>query len=405
MQALIKSSVLSASILLLPTAVVAQDYCGRTSAQDCLETGTVGYATPATISGVETIARLRDSNGDGDIDASDASWQVYRKLLGPRYTMPETPLVRIIFNDLRVGHEVPVVQDMGPAEYDSRYLEFGLSLLAQYGPHVGWRDTRLWLNDRAGFETGRGGQIAKFLSEMVYEQNPRRIEGYATSYAGLDGDTFVMRADWRPAPDAALLLHPGDPTGGRRTSDGTHDGDPWAGKVSLGQFTSLPTAPYNWATGQDTGDNPTAPPSELNTVFVRVQLQPDFDLFNVSPPERQSLADQDPLPDMFDEAAGESWATIIDIDQELVGIQYGPWHAFLLAEGADITADGPCAEPENCEGGPYLESAQGGQASSSNASSGVTPPSGSQAGGSGGSLGWLMLIATLVLAICRRRAR
>lgn len=396
---------LIAAACVLPTTAGAQDYCGQTSLQDCLEGGTIGYATPATVSGVETIARLRDSDGDGEITASDASWALYRKLLGPRYTMPETPLVRIIFNDLRLGHEIPLVQDFGPTEYDTRYLEFGISLLAQYGPHVGWRDIRLWLNNLAGFETGRGGQIAKFLSEMVYEQNPRRVEGYATSYAGPEGDTFVMRGDWRPAPDAALLMYPDDPTGGRRTSDGTHDGDPWAGSVSLGQFTSLPTAPYNWATGQDIADNPTAPPETLNTVFVRIQINPEFDVFNVSPPARQSLADADPLPDMFDEAAGESWATIIDTDQELVGIQYGPWHTNLVAEGVDITADGPCDQPDTCEGGPYLETTPPHAPSASETSAPVAAaPAPSSGGGGSGSMGWLGL-GLMFLGAGVRRAR
>lgn len=100
---------LLAAACVLPSTAGAQEYCGQTSLQDCLEDGTIGYATPATVSGVETIARLRDSDGDGEITASDASWALYRKLLGPRYTMPETPLVRIIFNDLRLGHEVPLV--------------------------------------------------------------------------------------------------------------------------------------------------------------------------------------------------------------------------------------------------------------------------------------------------------
>lgn len=391
-------ALLLTAILVLPMTAAAQEYCGQISFVNCLEQGTIGYGTPATISGVETIARLKDSNGDGQVNADDASWQVYRKLLGPRYTMPETPLVRLIFNDLRLGHEVPIVQDAGPTEYDSRYLEFGISLLAQYGPHVGWRDIRLWLNNIAGFETGRYNDIAKFLSEMVYEQNPRRIEGYATSYAGPEGDTFVMGAQWRPAPDSALIRLPHDPTGGRRTSDGTQDGDPWPGGVSLGQFTSLPSAPYNWLTGQHIADNPTAPPTDVFPVYVRVQINPDFDIFNEPPIERRSLADADPLPDMFDEAAGESWATIIDIDQELVGIQYGPWHATLLAEGADITADGPCAERSNCEGGTYLETAPAVGTSSAAAGAGT------RAAGGSGSLAWFTLAPLLGLAIRRRRA-
>ena len=373
----------------------AQDYCGNSSFIDCLENGTIGYGTPATIEGVETIAPLDDSNGDGVIDAKDASWQLYEKLLGPRYTMPDSPRVRIIMNDLRLGHEVPVVQDMGPAEYDGRYLEFGIQLLAQYGPHVAWRDVRLWLNNIAGFETGRQGTIAKFLAEMVYEQNPRRREGYGTAYAGPNGDSFVFRGDWRPAADALLALYPPDPALGRRTSDGSEDGDEWPGSVSIGQFTTLPSVPYDWLLGVD-APNPSAPDQTVRPVYLRFQMNPDFDLFNDPPPQRRSYADPDPLPDMFDEAAGESWSTIIDVDQELLGLQYGPFHGTLLAEGADVTADGPCAERSQCEGGPYRDSRDGRERG---ASAATTAPGLA----TGGTVSWLLVLASLLA--CRRRSR
>lgn len=389
----------AASIALasIPVTSSAQEYCGQTSFINCLENGTIGYGTPSHVEGIEAIIQLRDSNQDGQLNAADDSWNLYRKLLGPRFTMPQKPQLRIIFNDLRLGHEIPVVQDMGPAEYDARYLEFGIQLLAQYGPHLGWRDVRLWLNNIAGFETGRQGTIAKFLSEMVYEQNPRRVEGYATSYAGPEGNDFVMRGDWRPAPDAFLALYPEDPAAGRRTSDGSEDGDDWGGGVSLGQFTTLPSVPYEWLSGVDLpADNPTAPDLSIKPVFVRIQLNPDFDLFNVPPAERQSLFDADPLPDLFDEEAGESWEMLIDVDQEVLGIQYGPGHGLLVAEGADITADGPCAERIACEGGPYLDERPG-RSNSDNVSRGDA----TQTRG-GGALGSVLVL--LITVLTRRRA-
>lgn len=395
-KAAVRSALLAA--LSLPMAASAQEYCTQESFLACLENGSIGYGTPATVSGVETIVELRDSNGDGKLDAQDASWQLYRKLIGPRYTMPATPRVRIILNDLRLGHEVPVVQDMGPVEYDSRYLEFGLQLLAQYGPHLGWRDVRLWLNNIAGFESGRGTDIAKFLSEMVYEQNPRRIEGYATSYAGPDGNSLVMRADWRPAPEAASIFLLEDPAQGRRTSDGTHDGDPWQGGVFLGQFGNLATVPYDWLIGQYPTENPTRQPVNVSTVYVRIQINPDFDTFNEHLPERQSIADADPLPDMFDEAAGESLATMIDIDQEVVGVQYGPFHTNLISEGAEITDDGPCAERANCEGGTYRESSKSGAGTPAQS---VAPDNGAV----GGSIGGLALLPLLLIGLRRRMPR
>lgn len=375
----------------LPATLQAQEYCTTESFLACAENGSLSYGTPATVSGIETILPLRDSNGDGQLDEADASWQLYRKLIGPRYTMPETPRIRIILNDLRLGHEVPVVQDQGPTEYDSRYLEFGIQFLSQYGPHLGWRDVRLWLNNIAGFESGRGTAIAKFLSEMVYEQNPRRIEGYATSYAGPDGNAFVMRADWREAPESAAIFLLEDPAHGRRTGDGTHDGDPWPGTVHLGQFGNLATVPYDWLIGQYPTDNPTRQPVVVTPVYVRLQINPAFDTFNEHLPERQSLADPDPLPDMFDEAAGESLAVMIDVDQEVVGVQYGPFHTNLIAENVDITADGPCAERANCEGGTYRESSKSVPASSVAGSGAV-----------GGAIGALALLPLLLIGLRRR---
>ena len=341
--------------------------CAGDSALGCGTFGSIAYGASMTINGVETIVRLRDTNDDGVISPADDSWQLYRKLLGPRFEVPAMPLVRFVLNDLRLGTEAPGAQDAGPAEYDGRYIEFGVELLAQYGNEVAWRDIRLWLNNRAGFETGRAGGAPKFLADMVYEQSPDRVEGYMTSYAGENEEAFVFRADWAPlsvdydprdasAEELRSFYH--DPSPITRIGDGTEGGNAWTGGVGLGHFTALPAAPFAFATGQNAPfPDPTA--ATPVPVYVRIQIDADFDQFNTPPAANQALSDPDPLPDMFDESMGESWAMLIDTDQEATGRQYGPFQANLVVESEDVTAQGPCADTDSetgpCAGGPYRD--------------------------------------------------
>lgn len=319
-------------------SVPAQEPCAPQTLADC-QNASFEYGLPTTTSGVEAIATIRDSNGDGNINASDASWQLYQRIIAPRFEMPDEPRLRFIFNDLRLATEAPVVQDLGALEYDSRYLEYGVELLVRYGPHEHWRDVRLILNNRAGFETGRSGKDPKLLGELVYEQNPRpRIEGFATAWVG---DEFFMRADWRPVAAEGHVYD--DPSPNARLTDYSEDGDPWGGEVAIFHLNSLPAIPIEFITGQGspTGDNPTSI-GQLQTVMVRVRLNPNIDLFNVADPSREAISDADPLPDLFDEAAGESLDTIVDVDAEWPGVQYGPAQQFLLAESQNVTDDGPC---------------------------------------------------------------
>ncbi|MDX1497043.1 MAG: hypothetical protein R3352_05780 [Salinisphaeraceae bacterium] len=318
--------------------------CTESTFADC-DPSKIGYGTPFVVSGVETISELRDSNGDGQINELDASWQLYKKLLGPRFKMPEHPRLRFIFNDIRLGTAVPVVQDFGPTKYDTRYLEYGVELLVRYGPYEHWRDLRLVLNNLFGFETGRGGTIAKFLGDMVYDQAPDHPEGFATAHVE---DRFVMSAHWRPA-DLERIAEYNDPSQSRRFSDGTEDGDPWAGVVSIGSLVSLPGLPLEWLTGQELPfDNPTAMPDPV-PVLMRVRVNSDLDQFNVAPTDKQSLADPDPLPDLFDEEAGESFDVLFDSEQELIGMQYGPQQQLLIVEGFNVVDEGHCADRSDCE--------------------------------------------------------
>ncbi len=334
------------ALVLSPSAQAGQEqpeypYCGERTLADC--ENLPGYGTPAQVEGVHAILPLRDT-----LEARS----LYYKLIGPRFEMPDTPMVRVIFNDIRLGHAVPVVQDMGPTRYDSRYLEFGLQLLVRYGPHIGWRDVRLVLNDRAGFELGRAGATPKFLADMVYEQDPREIAGYAT--ARVDG-AFVMRADWEIAPDLELDVDYVEPTN-FRMSDNTEDGDSWNGRVGHGGFSTLPGVPVEWITGVDLPvANPTAATYPATAVRVRVRLTADWNQFDDPPAERRSWFDPKPLPAMF--ADGEHLGVLVDLDQEVPGVQYGPSHGILLAEGSNVTNDGPCAERANCEGGTYRDEA------------------------------------------------
>src|SRR3954453_11246025 len=129
-----------------------------------------GYWIPMQISGVETVA---------SVYRTPKALALYQHLIGPHLQVPEHPRARIIFNDIRLGTYTPGAQDLGPTKNSSRYLEYGVELLAKYGPHESWHDLRLILNDRAGMELGRGdippfgvyGATPKFLADNTYDAN------------------------------------------------------------------------------------------------------------------------------------------------------------------------------------------------------------------------------------------
>jgi hypothetical protein len=323
-------TIAAVSLAAAAPAAHAQEPDERYCHQDATECpGKFTYGTPFSLTGVETIAPTYRTK---------KALALYKHVIGPRFELPPEPKARIQFYDIRLGAPVPIVQDFGPAKYDSRYLEYGLALQVRYGKRLGWRAMRLTLNNRPGFDSGRSGATPKFLSKLVFEQDPDNAAGYATTRA--KGRLF-MRGDWEPDPSAKHV----DPHPSTFLGDFTEDGDPWQGKVELATLTGLQIPPTEFLSG---GRVPQPLPAPTGTpVSVRVRLPHDVDFWNVPEPADASFSDPDPLPDLFPD--GKGLGDIMDLDQEVPGVAFGPTESLLVVETRDITGEGRCKERAACE--------------------------------------------------------
>lgn len=310
-------------------SALAQEQDERYCYQDVTECpGKFTYGTPFSLTGVETIAPTYRTK---------RALALYKHVIGPRFELPPEPKARIQFYDIRLGAPVPIVQDYGPTKYDSRYLEYGIALQVRYGKRLGWRAMRLTLNNRPGFDSGRSGATPKFLSKLVFEQD-HNAAGYATTRA--KGRLF-MRGDWEPDPSAKHV----DPHPSTFLGDFTEDGDPWQGRVELATLTGLPIPPTEFLSG---GRVPQPLPAPAGTpVSVRVRLPHDVDFWNVPEPADASFSDPDPLPDLFPD--GKGLGDLMDLDQEVPGVAFGPNESILVVETRDITGEGRCKDRAACE--------------------------------------------------------